>query len=271
MATSLIRSRSMITHAVDRHSWNELPDGAVLQEDGVIAAVGSFADLQRRHPNVNVIGSGQGDPASRLHKRPSPCRPDAGAARLARHAAGALVRQSHGGAQPEPVSRHAGLRLRDDRLRHHDGAAHPWLDAAESSTSGDAGRRADPGLRGCRHARVVFFAVRDRTSGVSSRPGLRRQPAAELRGPSKWYDRPRASPWRIIFALFETCTDRISAKQAGEDPVRAGQSSLVLRRAIDSVGGDAASTTCRCTCTCSRPPIRRNTRAGGTAARPSVT
>jgi 5-methylthioadenosine/S-adenosylhomocysteine deaminase len=59
VATSLIRSRSMITHAVDRHSWNELPDGAVLQEDGVIAAVGSFADLQRRHPNVNVIGSGQ--------------------------------------------------------------------------------------------------------------------------------------------------------------------------------------------------------------------
>ena len=58
MAASLIRSRTMITHAVDRHSCNEIADGAVLQEDGIIVAVGSFAELRRLHPTVPVIGSG---------------------------------------------------------------------------------------------------------------------------------------------------------------------------------------------------------------------
>ena len=34
MSASLIRSRAMVTHAIDRHHWNEITDGAVLQEDG---------------------------------------------------------------------------------------------------------------------------------------------------------------------------------------------------------------------------------------------
>ena len=58
MPASLIRSRATITHALDRHAWHEIPDGAVLQEDGTITAVGTYADLRRRHPNVPVIGSG---------------------------------------------------------------------------------------------------------------------------------------------------------------------------------------------------------------------
>jgi 5-methylthioadenosine/S-adenosylhomocysteine deaminase len=58
MPASLIRSRATITHALDRHTWNEIPDGAVLQEDGTITAVGTYADLSRQHPNVPVIGSG---------------------------------------------------------------------------------------------------------------------------------------------------------------------------------------------------------------------
>ena len=58
MSASLIRSRALITHAVDRHRWNEIPDGAVLQEDGTITAIGSYADLSRSHPNVPVIGTG---------------------------------------------------------------------------------------------------------------------------------------------------------------------------------------------------------------------
>lgn len=58
MTASLIRGRSVITHAVDRHSWNEITDGAVLQEDGVITAVGTFADLHRQHPDLPVIGDG---------------------------------------------------------------------------------------------------------------------------------------------------------------------------------------------------------------------
>jgi cytosine/adenosine deaminase-related metal-dependent hydrolase len=56
MAATLIRSRSLITHAIDRHSWNEIASGAVLQEDGIVKAVGSFADLSAQYPNVPVIG-----------------------------------------------------------------------------------------------------------------------------------------------------------------------------------------------------------------------
>jgi 5-methylthioadenosine/S-adenosylhomocysteine deaminase len=55
---SLIRSRAMITQPVDRHSFEEISDGAVLEEDGVILEVGTYADLKRRHPDVPVIGTG---------------------------------------------------------------------------------------------------------------------------------------------------------------------------------------------------------------------
>jgi cytosine/adenosine deaminase-related metal-dependent hydrolase len=58
MATSLIRSRAMITRAIDRKSWEEIPDGAVLQEDGTIAAIGTFKDLEAKHPKAPVLGSG---------------------------------------------------------------------------------------------------------------------------------------------------------------------------------------------------------------------
>ncbi|MCB1740648.1 MAG: amidohydrolase family protein [Gammaproteobacteria bacterium] len=59
MSTSLIRSRAMITRAIDRDRVEEIADGAVLQEDGVIAAVGRYEDLKRRYPTVPVIGSGE--------------------------------------------------------------------------------------------------------------------------------------------------------------------------------------------------------------------
>jgi 5-methylthioadenosine/S-adenosylhomocysteine deaminase len=58
MATSLIRSRAMITRAIDRTSWEEIPDGAVLQEDGVITAIGTYQDLKAKHPKAPVLGSG---------------------------------------------------------------------------------------------------------------------------------------------------------------------------------------------------------------------
>jgi 5-methylthioadenosine/S-adenosylhomocysteine deaminase len=58
MPASLIRSRTMITHALDRHRWNEVADGAVLQEDGVIAALGTYAELSRKYSNVPVVGTG---------------------------------------------------------------------------------------------------------------------------------------------------------------------------------------------------------------------
>ncbi len=59
MSASLIRGRSVITHAIDRHSWNEIADGAVLQDDGIITAIGDFCTLAAQHPNVPVIGTGE--------------------------------------------------------------------------------------------------------------------------------------------------------------------------------------------------------------------
>src|SRR5216684_4946309 len=59
MATSLVRSRAAITGVKDRFTWNEIKDGAILQEDGVITAVGTYDDLSAKHPTVPVIGSGK--------------------------------------------------------------------------------------------------------------------------------------------------------------------------------------------------------------------
>jgi 5-methylthioadenosine/S-adenosylhomocysteine deaminase len=58
MATSIIRCRTMITRALDRTRWEEIADGAVLQEDGVILETGTYEDLSRRFPTLSVLGSG---------------------------------------------------------------------------------------------------------------------------------------------------------------------------------------------------------------------
>ena len=39
--------------------WNEITDGAVLQEDGRIVEIGTYQELSRKHPNVAVVGSGK--------------------------------------------------------------------------------------------------------------------------------------------------------------------------------------------------------------------
>ena len=59
MAVSLVRSRAMITKTLSATEWEEIPDGAVLQEDGIITAVGTYDDLHRKHPAVPVIGTGK--------------------------------------------------------------------------------------------------------------------------------------------------------------------------------------------------------------------
>ena len=57
MPQSIIRSRAMITRTLSRTTWEQIDDGAVLQTDGVIQAIGSFASLSAAHPNVPVVGS----------------------------------------------------------------------------------------------------------------------------------------------------------------------------------------------------------------------
>ena len=59
MATSIVRSRATITRARGRHGCDLIEDGAVLQEDGVIQEVGTFADLSRRFPTTAVHGTGR--------------------------------------------------------------------------------------------------------------------------------------------------------------------------------------------------------------------
>jgi 5-methylthioadenosine/S-adenosylhomocysteine deaminase len=59
LATTLIRSRAMISRTIDRHHWEEVSDGAVLQEDGVIVATGTYEALQKRYPNTPVLGTGK--------------------------------------------------------------------------------------------------------------------------------------------------------------------------------------------------------------------
>jgi 5-methylthioadenosine/S-adenosylhomocysteine deaminase len=59
MTISLVRSRATISGVNDRFTWNEIKDGAVLQEEGVIAAVGTYDDLHKRYPTAPVIGTGK--------------------------------------------------------------------------------------------------------------------------------------------------------------------------------------------------------------------
>ncbi|WP_428540539.1 amidohydrolase family protein [Rhodopila sp.] len=55
---SIIRGKYVITRALDRHGWEQIENGAVLQRDGVITAIGAFDDLIRQHPDTAVMGSG---------------------------------------------------------------------------------------------------------------------------------------------------------------------------------------------------------------------
>ncbi len=56
---SIVRSRTMITRAKSRFEVEEIQGGAIVQEDGVIVAIGTFDDLKTRYPDARVIGSGQ--------------------------------------------------------------------------------------------------------------------------------------------------------------------------------------------------------------------
>ena len=59
MTSCLIRSRAMIARTIDRETAEIIEDGAVLQEDGIITQIGTYADLSRKNPNVPVVGTGQ--------------------------------------------------------------------------------------------------------------------------------------------------------------------------------------------------------------------
>jgi 5-methylthioadenosine/S-adenosylhomocysteine deaminase len=59
MSSSIIRGKHVITRALDRHRCEQIDDGAVLQREGTIVAIGSFAELHAANPDVPVIGNGR--------------------------------------------------------------------------------------------------------------------------------------------------------------------------------------------------------------------
>lgn len=59
MASSIVRGRVVVTEPEGRRRWRQIEDGALLQQNGVIAETGPFAELYARHPDVPVIGSGR--------------------------------------------------------------------------------------------------------------------------------------------------------------------------------------------------------------------
>jgi cytosine/adenosine deaminase-related metal-dependent hydrolase len=59
MSASIVRGRHVIAKTIDRHHWQQIDDGAVLVQDGVIREVGSYDDLKERHPDIKVIGNGR--------------------------------------------------------------------------------------------------------------------------------------------------------------------------------------------------------------------
>jgi 5-methylthioadenosine/S-adenosylhomocysteine deaminase len=56
---SIVRGKHVITRALDRHRCEQIDDGAVLQRDGVIAAIGPFAQLRRDNPDALVVGGSE--------------------------------------------------------------------------------------------------------------------------------------------------------------------------------------------------------------------
>ena len=55
--TSIVRGRYILLKALDDEQVDTLEDGAVLQIEGRIAEIGSLAEIQQRHPDVEVIGT----------------------------------------------------------------------------------------------------------------------------------------------------------------------------------------------------------------------
>jgi hypothetical protein len=55
VTTSIVRGKYVITRALDRHRWEQIDGGAVLQRDGIVVEIASYDDLRKRHPDVPVI------------------------------------------------------------------------------------------------------------------------------------------------------------------------------------------------------------------------
>jgi 5-methylthioadenosine/S-adenosylhomocysteine deaminase len=58
MTASIIRSRYLICRADGRHAAEMIENGAIMQRNGVVEAIGNFEMLRARAPDATVIGNG---------------------------------------------------------------------------------------------------------------------------------------------------------------------------------------------------------------------
>lgn len=54
--TSIVRGRHILLRAIDDDRVETLDDGAIVQQDGTITAIGAFTEIAARYPDVPVIG-----------------------------------------------------------------------------------------------------------------------------------------------------------------------------------------------------------------------
>ncbi|MEM9028027.1 MAG: amidohydrolase family protein [Pseudomonadota bacterium] len=58
MTKKIVRSRLLITRVIDRERVEEVAEGALLIDNGLVASIGAFSELSHDHPDAEVIGSG---------------------------------------------------------------------------------------------------------------------------------------------------------------------------------------------------------------------
>ena len=49
----------MITKTPSATAWEEIADGALIQENGIIAEIGTYGDLRCKHSHITVVASGR--------------------------------------------------------------------------------------------------------------------------------------------------------------------------------------------------------------------
>ena len=234
MATSLIRSRAAITGTNDRLSWNEIKDGAVLQEDGVIVAVGTYDDLHRKHPTVPVIGNGKeillpGFVNGHHHVGLTPVQLGSPDMPLELWFITRMVIRNLDLYLDTLYSAFEMIGSGITTVQHIQG----WM----PGTLPDVEKRATETikrLRGCRHARQLLLRrARPEPARLPGRRGVREEPAEGTAGPDAALVRPLPDEPRRCDGHVQVVPFAASQQAPGEDPARARQPALVLRQGAD--------------------------------------
>ena len=235
MPASLIRSRAMVTHAIDRHRWNEVTDGAVLQEDGTIVEIGTYRELSRKHPNVAVVGSGNevmlpGFVNGHHHIGLTPVQLGSPDMPLELW----FVTRT-GDAERQPLPRYALFGVRDDRVGCHDGPASARPYPRKTRPGGPGLRRGDPRLPGCRDARLLLVrGARPEPAGLPAGRGLHRQPAVRTARSDAAMVRAFSIDARRRHRAVRRALRPLPRCAPGQGATRSGQPALVLRRGADA-------------------------------------